>query len=108
MNSGTAEVLRELQGIVETLLGEYEVGEDIEITMDTTLYEDLQLESIDLVVLAGHLEARYGSQVNIAEFVATLELDELIELTVGQLVHYVVGRLPETRGLEPSAPETAR
>ncbi|MGH8933852.1 MAG: acyl carrier protein [Egibacteraceae bacterium] len=113
MNSSTAEVtaaavLRELRGMVEKVLGEYGVGEDIEITADTTLHEDLELESIDLVVLAGHLEARYGSRVNIAEFVATLELDEIIGLTVGQLVDYVVGRLPETRGLEPSARGTER
>ncbi|MGH8896257.1 MAG: acyl carrier protein, partial [Egibacteraceae bacterium] len=53
-------------------------------------------ESVDLVALAGHLQARYGDRVNFAEFLADLDLDEIIELTVGRLVDYVVARLRET------------
>jgi acyl carrier protein len=99
-------VLRELSDMVREVLGEYELGEDFEITADTTFFGDLELESIDLVVLAGHLETRYGSQVNIAEFIASLELDEIIGLTFGRLVDYVVDCLFATRGLKPSASPT--
>lgn len=99
-----AVVLRDLSAMVREVLGEYELGEDSEITADTTFFEDLELESIDLVVLAGHLEARYGSRVNIAEFVADLELDEIIGLTVGQLADCVVTCLRKATDLEPSAP----
>jgi acyl carrier protein len=92
--------------MLREVLGEYELGDDLEITADTTFFGDLELESIDLVVLAGHVEARYGSGVNIAEFVATLEFDEIIGLTVGRLVDYVVDCLSMTPGLEPAAPNT--
>jgi acyl carrier protein len=104
--ASSAVLLGEFSGILREVLGEYDLGEDVEITADTTFFGDLELESIDLVVLAGHVEARYGDGVNIAEFIATLEFDEIIGLTVGRLVDYVIDCLCLTRGLEPSAPNT--
>ncbi|MDF3294223.1 MULTISPECIES: acyl carrier protein [Streptomyces] len=75
--------------MLRAVLDEYGL-DDIEITMETRFTEDLELESIDLVTLAGSLEAHYGRQVNFAAFVADLELDEIIGLTVGRLVEHVV------------------
>ena len=63
---------------------------DTEITLDTTFRDDLDLESIDLVALGGLLGERYGDRVNFAEFVADLDLEEIIALTVGDLVEYVL------------------
>ncbi|AWK07642.1 acyl carrier protein [Streptomyces spongiicola] len=60
-----------------------------EVGKHTRFGRDLEFESIDLVTLAGHLEARYGRDVNFAEFVSSMELDDIIELTVGRLVEYV-------------------
>jgi acyl carrier protein len=88
-------VLADIAGMLATLLDEYGL-EDVEIGMETTFNRDLELESIDLVTLAGHLEARYGQQVNFAEFLAGMELDEIIELTVGRLVEHVVQCLKAT------------
>jgi acyl carrier protein len=84
-------VLDVISGMVREILAEYDVG-DIEITMDTTFHEDLELESIDLVVLAGRLREHYGEPVNLAEFLADKELDEVIALTVGELVRFVASR----------------
>lgn len=67
--------------------------DDVEITRGTTFHDDLELESIDLVVLSGALRVHYGERVNFAEFIADLELDEIIALTVGRLVDFVVGSL---------------
>lgn len=82
-------VLADIAGMLRSMLDEYGL-DDIEVTMETRFAEDLELESIDLVTLAGSLEARYGRQVNFAAFVADLELDAIIDLSVGQLVRYVV------------------
>ncbi|GAA3524945.1 hypothetical protein GCM10022222_04530 [Amycolatopsis ultiminotia] len=70
------------------ILGEYE-ADDVEITPDSSFHEDLQLESIDLVALAGRLREQYGERVNLAEWLAEKDLDDVIALTVGQLVSYV-------------------
>lgn len=89
-------VLREVGLIVERVRGDYELPDAPEITMDTRFQDDLELESIDLVELAGQLEARYGDHVNFAEFIADLELEEIIALSVGRLVDFVVGCLRRT------------
>ncbi|OKK16036.1 acyl carrier protein [Streptomyces sp. CB00455] len=83
-----AAVLADLTGMIEQVLGEYGL-DDTGIAMETRFGRDLELESIDLVTLAGLLEERYGRTVNFAEFVASMELEEIIELSVGRLVEYV-------------------
>jgi acyl carrier protein len=84
-------ILDVVSGMVREILGEYDI-DDVEITMDTTFHEDLELESIDLVVLAGRLREHYGEPVNLAEFLADKELDEVIALTVGALVRFVASQ----------------
>ena len=81
--------LTELIGVVLDEIG----AVDTEITFDTTFRDDLDLESIDLVAFGALLGERYGERVNFAEFVADLELDEIIALTVGDLVEYVLSSL---------------
>jgi acyl carrier protein len=83
----TEAVLADITAMLRDVLDGYEVDE---ITMDTTFHDDLEMESIDLVALGGHLTERYGDRVNFAEFIAGLDLDEIIDLTVGRLVGYVV------------------
>ncbi|MFJ5264830.1 acyl carrier protein [Streptomyces sp. NPDC088387] len=86
-------VLAEIAGLLHRLLEDEHGVDDIEIGMTTTFNRDLELESIDLVALAGLLQERYGERVNFAEFLADMEFDEIIELTVGRLVEYVVQSL---------------
>lgn len=81
-----------VSGMLHEILEDNSV-EDIEITPASTFYEGLGLESIDLVALAGMLADHYGEQVNLAEFLAEKELDEIVALTVGQLATYVASRV---------------
>ncbi|MFF5189129.1 acyl carrier protein [Streptomyces sp. NPDC000345] len=90
-------VLADLTGMLTRLLEDEYGVDDAEIGMETTFHRDLELESIDLVTLAGLLQERYGDRVNFAEFLAGMEFDEIIELTVGRLVTHVVTSL-ETAG----------
>ncbi|MFF9351701.1 acyl carrier protein [Streptomyces sp. NPDC014734] len=83
-------VLADLTGMLARLLEDEYGLDDVEIGMRTTFNRDLELESIDLVTLAALLQERYGDRVNFAEFLAGMEFDEIIELTVGRLVEYVV------------------
>ncbi|MFF3336363.1 acyl carrier protein [Streptomyces sp. NPDC002888] len=86
-------VLADITGMLAKLLEDEYGLDDVEIGMATTFNRDLELESIDLVALAGLLEERYGGRVNFAEFLAGMEFEEIIELTVGRLVEYVVTSL---------------
>ncbi|OZM71648.1 acyl carrier protein [Amycolatopsis antarctica] len=85
-------VLAEITAMLQVVLEEYGL-DDAEITMDTTFHDDLELESIDLVGLSGQLRELYGEKVNFAAFIAERELDEIIALTVGELVRHVVTSL---------------
>ncbi|MFJ3792825.1 phosphopantetheine-binding protein [Kitasatospora sp. NPDC090091] len=81
--------------MLAAVLDEYGL-DTAEVTMETRFTEDLGLESIDLVTLAGLLRERWGDRINFAEFIADMELDEIIGLTVGRLVTHVEELLQDT------------
>lgn len=63
------------------------------ITPDARLDTDLRVESIELLALAGALRERYGAAVDLPSFVATLDIDQVIELSVRDIAEYVRGAL---------------
>ncbi|MBV8933387.1 MAG: acyl carrier protein [Kutzneria sp.] len=85
-------MLAELENMLRTVLSEHGM-DDAEITAETSFHDDLELESIDLVSLARLMAERWGEAVNLAEFLAEKDLDEVIALRVGDLVDYVAGTL---------------
>lgn len=92
-----AAVLADLARMLRELLADHGLGlDDTAIEEGTTFHGDLELESIDLVTLSGKLREHYGERVNFATFVAGLELDEIIALTVGELAGHVVASLRAT------------
>lgn len=73
------------------------VGDDlllaVDITPDTRFDDDLALESIEFIALGEQLRERYGDRVDFAGFIASMEIDEIMALTVGRLEAYIVSRL---------------
>lgn len=61
----------------------------------TRLDADLLLESIELAELGAALARRYGERVDLVGHVATLELDQIIELTIADVAAYVASRVTE-------------
>ncbi|MEV6420932.1 phosphopantetheine-binding protein [Streptomyces sp. NPDC051662] len=95
LDTDDAAVLADITRMLRELLEEDGL-DDAEISRETTFHDDLELESIDLVTLAGILREHYGERVNLALFIADLELDEIIALTVGELADYVAASLRST------------
>lgn len=87
-------VFAELVGMLGAMLEEFGVEPD-EIGMETQFHDDLEMESIDLVALSGLLRQRYGDAVNFAQFIASLELEQIMRVSVGELAHFVVRSLEE-------------
>ena len=83
-----AEILSEVAGMLRAVIGE-EWAQETEITMDTTFSEDLELESIEIVSLAEKVQERYGETVDFPSWLAAMELDDIINLKVGDLVRYI-------------------
>lgn len=84
-----AEVLEVVQNMLVAVIGpEYTLSLTIEL--GTSFDADLELESLEFVALAERLLDHYGGQVDFVAWLATMELDEIIALTVGDLVAFIV------------------
>jgi len=59
------------------------------ISAATLLEGDLYLDSLDLAALGALLRDRYGTAVDLAGYLAGLNIDEIIGLTVGDVASYV-------------------
>jgi acyl carrier protein len=69
------------------------VGDDLTfdepIQMSTSFADDLELESIEFVALAEKLQSHYGTHVDFVGWLSDKELDEIIALSVGDLVEFI-------------------
>ena len=81
-------VLAELTGMLVEVVGE-DFLIDVELAGGTTFNEGLALESIEFVALAEKLRDRYARRVDFAAFIADLDIEEIMALTVGQLVDHI-------------------
>lgn len=88
-------VLAELTGMLLDVTGEDERWA-ARVTPASRLEGDLGIESVELAALGALLRDSYGAWVDLAAFVADLDIDQIIGLTVGDLVAYVAGRRPIT------------
>lgn len=89
--SDTTTIFADVDAMLRAVLGDF--ATDLEITPDSTFRDDLGMESLDVVSLAGRLQARYGDAVNFARFVAGLDVSSMAELRVGQLVDHIAASL---------------
>jgi acyl carrier protein len=87
-------VLNEIVAMLRDVTGEDEAWSG-RITDATPLEDDLRLDSIELAALGERMRDRYGDDVDLVGFLAGLDLDEIIALTVGDLVSLVVGARSE-------------
>jgi acyl carrier protein len=63
--------------------------------METTFGNDLELESIEFVALADRLRSEFGERVNFVAFLSEKNVDDMVSLTVGDVVRYVANRVRE-------------
>lgn len=88
----TDEVLNTVRSIIQEVVGDdYEMLGPIDLT--TSFNNDLELESIELVAMAEKLQERYGEKVNFVDWMSKKSLDEMVGLTVGELVAFIVKSL---------------
>jgi acyl carrier protein len=88
-----------LQGILDdvavdirAVLGE-EWAAEVDIAMETSFADELEIESVEMVALSERLQSKFGDSIDLAAWLADKEMDELIELKVRDLVEYLAARL---------------
>jgi len=75
-------------GLIRDVIAE-EWVQELSIDRETSFGEDLEFESIEIVGLAEKLKERYGDRVDVVAWMSEMDLDEIIELRVGQLVDFI-------------------
>lgn len=82
-----------VRALLTDLIGpENLLGQPIE--MDTSFDADLEMESIEFVLLTERLQERYGEDVDFIAWLSTKEFEEIVALTVGDLVTYIAATVP--------------
>lgn len=86
------EVLETVRRMLIQIIGaEYLIN--LPIDLDTSIDKDLELESIEFVALNDLLLDRYGNRIDFSTWLATMQLEEIIGLTVGDIVRFVASSL---------------
>ncbi len=88
MTPAQAEILKTVEQVIVEIAGD-ELLLAGPITMETSFNADLELESIEFVALAEKLQQRYGTSVDFVGWISKKELDQIIALTVGELVEFI-------------------
>ena len=86
------DTLDRLAGFIREIIGE-EWADDLEIEAGSSFNNDLELESIEFVALAEKLQEHYGKQVDFVGWLSGKDINEIIQLTVGDLADFIVSCL---------------
>jgi acyl carrier protein len=87
------EILRAVEQALVAIAGD-EILIAGPVTMTTSFNGDLELESIEFVALAEKLQEKFGERVDFVGWISGKELDQIIQLTVGELVEFIRSCLP--------------
>ena len=90
--TGGSQLFAAIAGILRDVTGS-DADWAARIAPESALEGDLGLESMELAEVGERLSAMYGARVDLAEHVAELDIDQLIDLTVADLVDYVAAVL---------------
>ncbi len=82
-------ILEDVRTMIAGIIGQDVDLNDREIALDTSFNRDLELESIEFVVLSEQLQNRYGKDIDFAGWLASKELQDIINLRVGDVVRFI-------------------
>jgi len=83
------QILEDVRTMIAGIIGQDVDLNDREIALDTSFNRDLELESIEFVVLSEQLQNRYGKDIDFAGWLAGKELQDIINLRVGDVVRFI-------------------
>jgi acyl carrier protein len=92
MDTSEKEIFETVSAMVVDLMGE-EFLIDLPLQPSTTFGGDLELESIEFVALAEMLQNHYGSAINFPEFLSQMGIEEIVALSIQDLMDYIAERL---------------
>lgn len=86
------QILYDVHSMLTEIIGsEYALSLDID--MQSSFEDDLELESIEFVTLATKLTEHYGDRVELAAFLVDKKINQISKMTVGDVVNYIAACL---------------
>ena len=83
-----SDTLQAIGDIIRDVVGEDWIRE-VPITRETAFNKDLELESLEFVALAERLQEEYGARVDFVGWLSSQDLDQIVEMKVGELVDFI-------------------
>jgi acyl carrier protein len=80
-----------------------EFYEESEITLESTFSEDVELESTEVMEIAERLMETYEDKVDFVAWFGEMELEDLVDLTLRDLIEFMVRSIEEAESSEGAA-----
>jgi len=81
-------IFNNLDKLIKQVIGE-EWSDTIDVNMESIFSKDLEMESIEIVELAEKIKGSYGDRIDFVKWLSSMELDQIINLKVGEVVEYI-------------------
>jgi acyl carrier protein len=81
-------IFEQLKQFIFEIIGN-DIAEELNITGDSILTRDLEMDSIEIVAFSEKVKTKYGDDVDFIGWLTSLELDELINLSLNDIVNLI-------------------
>jgi acyl carrier protein len=85
-------IFKQLVQFISEIIGA-DVVEELEITKESVFTKDLEMDSIEIVAFAEKVKIHYGKDIDFTKWISSLDLDELIALSLNSIVDFVAEAL---------------
>ena len=83
------EVFANLKQFVTDIIGE-DIVEELDVNPQSVFTKDLEMDSIEIVSFAEKVRVKYGDSVNFELWLSSMELEQLMNLSLGSVVNFIV------------------
>ena len=105
MKPSPEQILADVLGLLRKVANDWEY--DAPVDAETRLFSDLNLESLDLVILGAAVQEHFGQRLPFPQFFAELGQRKVGDLTVGEWVAFIHTHLEERATAAICQPEAA-
>ena len=85
-------VHRTVEDAIVSVVGRWYYDE-CQVALDSTFAEDIELESMEVMEIAEKLIETYDGKVDFVTWFSGMELEDLVEMTLGDVVEFIVTSL---------------
>src|ERR1700754_99780 len=82
------EIFDLMKQFITEVIGE-EFVEEMDITPESSFTKDLEMDSIEIVSFSEKIKAYFGKDIDFTGWLSNMDLDEIINLNLGDITKYI-------------------